>query len=310
MVIGSLVAINSGSWIVAWIGLEVNLLSILPIMAGEKTKRASESCIKYFLVQSLASLIILISSVFLFTSVMYVRSYVLFIGLRIKLGVAPFHFWFPVVIEGVGWVNCLLLITWQKLAPLFLIGFVKIIIFIIIITSLVGAFGGFGQTSVRKILAFSSINHVGWILAGVLWGIWVGLVYYWVYFVLSFLVVITLVSFKIFHIKDLRGVSYILKIMILIRFLSLGGLPPFMGFFPKWFVIEKLLWEFLVLSLVLIFSSLVRLYFYLRLGYPFLLLKYVGREAELGGTLYVVGIIAFFFLSRGGFFCYPLLSII
>nr|ALI86973.1 NADH dehydrogenase subunit 3 [Heterometrus longimanus] len=308
LVLGSLVAINASSWLVAWVGLEVNLLSILPVMAVESTSGAAESCLKYFLVQSMASLIILISSVFVFTSVLFMSVSFIFIGLSIKLGVAPFHYWFPMVLEGLGWWSCLLLMTWQKLAPLFLLSFVKMLFVLVMLTSLVGALGGFGQTSIRKILAFSSVNHVGWMMAGLLCGVWVGMVYFGIYFFLSVLIVISLYSFKMFHLSHVGESSFFLKMVLLVNFLSLGGMPPLLGFFPKWFVMESLLWEFLMLSVVLIFSSLVSLYFYLRLMYPSLLLKYIGSEAETGVGWYMIGVVSLFFLSSGGFFCYPLLS--
>nr|YP_001936645.1 NADH dehydrogenase subunit 2 [Uroctonus mordax]ACA62670.1 NADH dehydrogenase subunit 2 [Uroctonus mordax] len=308
LILGSLVAINSSSWLIVWIGLEVNLLSILPLMAAEKTKGSSESCVKYFLVQSMASLLILISSVFVFSTFLFDSFVMIFVGLMMKLGVAPFHFWFPTVMEGVSWYNCALLMTWQKLAPLFLMSFVNIMILFIFITSLVGAIGGFGQISIKKILAFSSINHVGWMLAGMLWGIKIGLIYYVTYFIMSLLIVLFFYSFKLFYINQMSFTSNFLKFATLINLLSLGGMPPFLGFFPKWVVIEKLLWSSFILAMILILSSLISLYFYLRVVYPAFLASVVGSEESLGGTMYVGVLVAFFFLSSGGVFCFPLLS--
>nr|YP_010016877.1 NADH dehydrogenase subunit 2 [Scorpiops tibetanus]QOJ45408.1 NADH dehydrogenase subunit 2 [Scorpiops tibetanus] len=308
LVLGSFVAINSSSWFIAWLGLEVNLLSILPLMSSEKTKSSSESCIKYFLVQSMASLLILFSSVFVFYSSLMGGPDLIFVGLCMKLGVAPFHFWFPIVMEGVNWLNCAILMTWQKLAPLFLMSFVNLFVLVIILTSLVGSFGGFNQISVSKILAFSSISHVGWMLAGMIVSVSISIMYFFVYFLMSLLIVFVFNSSKLFYINQLSCMSTVLKLMILFSLLSLGGMPPFLGFFPKWFVIEKLLWGAGIFASILIFSSLINLYFYFRLGYFYVFNKFVGGEGTLGVTNYVSSIVAFFFLSSGGVFCFPLLS--
>nr|YP_010713294.1 NADH dehydrogenase subunit 2 [Scorpiops jendeki]WDA95731.1 NADH dehydrogenase subunit 2 [Scorpiops jendeki] len=308
LIFGSFVAINSSSWFVAWLGLEVNLLSILPFMSSEKTKGSSESCVKYFLIQSMSSLLILLSSIFILPTFFLSSIDFIFIGLCIKLGVAPFHFWFPIVMEGLNWFNCTLLMTWQKLAPLFLMSFVDLIVLVVILTCLVGSFGGFGQISISKILAFSSISHVGWMLAGMILSSSVGITYFLVYFFMTILIVYIMNSFKLLYINQLTNSSGMLSLIIFFSFLSLGGLPPFLGFFPKWFIIEKLLWGSGIFAAALIFSSLINLYFYFRLGYFCVFIKFYGGEVDLGGTIYVKSIFALFFLSSGGAFCYPLLS--
>nr|YP_009412977.1 NADH dehydrogenase subunit 2 [Vaejovis smithi]APW29069.1 NADH dehydrogenase subunit 2 [Vaejovis smithi] len=308
LIFGSFVAINSSSWLVAWMGLEMNLLSFLPLMASEKSSGGAESCIKYFLVQSMASLMILISSVFVFSILMFNSVDMIFIGLSIKLGVAPFHYWFPSVMEGLNWICCMVLMTWQKLAPLFLMSFVNLMMLMVIVTALVGAFGGFGQYSFKKILAFSSINHIGWMLGGMMYETKVGMIYFLIYVLMSMLIVLTFMSFSIFSLNQMMSVSYFLSVMTLINLLSLGGMPPFLGFFPKWLIIEKIFWVSFFFASILIFSSLVSLYFYLRVCYPILLLQFLGSEDALGGTFLGGGMMAFFFLSSGGVFFYPLLS--
>jgi len=88
--------------------------------------------------------------------------------LLLKRGAGPLHWWFPGVIEGLRWENCALLITVQKAAPLILMSYlIEINIFtlrIILLSTIVGSIGGLNQTSVRKILTYSSISNTGWIL--------------------------------------------------------------------------------------------------------------------------------------------------
>lgn len=91
--------------------------------------------------------------------------------LLLKNGAAPFHFWFPGVIEGLSWINGLILITWQKIAPLILISYninYNFFLISIILSIIIGALGGLNQTSLRKLIAFSSINHLGWILIAII----------------------------------------------------------------------------------------------------------------------------------------------
>ena len=88
--------------------------------------------------------------------------------LLLKSGAAPLHWWFPGVMEGLRWENCALLIRVQKAAPLMLISYLIEIsaftLIIILLSAIVGSIGGLNQTSIRKTLTYSTINHTGWIL--------------------------------------------------------------------------------------------------------------------------------------------------
>lgn len=137
-------------------------------------------------------------------------------------------------------MNGLALITWQKIAPLILLSYtLKLDIFIasiIVLSVLIGSLGGLNQTSLRKIIAYSSINHLGWLIAAItirerLWGL-----YFRVYTFLSTAIIYILNSFKLFHVNQVFSLNYVSpvkKFAVFTTFLSLGGLPPFLGFLPK-----------------------------------------------------------------------------
>nr|AKF78822.1 NADH dehydrogenase subunit 2 [Delia platura] len=282
---GTLISISANSWLGAWMGLEINLLAFIPLMSDNKLM-STEASLKYFLTQALAS------SVFLFAVILfllnssksnsnYFMEMIIFSSLLLKSGSAPFHFWFPNVMEGLSWLNALILMTWQKIAPLMLISYIifkPLIITSIILSSLIGALGGLNQTSLRKLMAYSSINHLGWMLAAmynsnILW-----MLYFTFYIFLTFSMIFMFNMFKISHINQLFSMflhSKIMKFFLFFNLLSLGGLPPFMGFFPKWMVIQSLTMNNQLLLLTfMVLMALITLYFYMRLCYSAFMLNY------------------------------------
>nr|YP_009918093.1 NADH dehydrogenase subunit 2 [Serratella zapekinae]QLP88995.1 NADH dehydrogenase subunit 2 [Serratella zapekinae] len=289
LILGTLISISANTWFGAWVGLELNLLSFIPLLSG-KNMMASEAALKYFLTQAMAS-------IFLFFAVLFFLSYFKFIltspnqeitifllfitALLIKLGAAPFHFWFPGVMEGSSWMNGLILMTWQKIAPVILMSYVfygSLVTYLIIILSvLVGAIGGLNQTSLRKIMAYSSINHLGWILSGLLLSNLYWFTYFLFYCFLSFSLIflfhqLQLSRFhQLFLINDTNNFN---KIFLFCNFLSLGGLPPFVGFLPKWLIIQGLTLQGLAgLAVVCTTLTLIVLFYYLRIFFPAILLS-------------------------------------
>lgn len=199
----------------------------------------------------------------------------------LKSGAAPFHFWFPEVIEGLSWFNGLILITWQKIAPLILISYnfcYNFFIISIILSILIGSLGGLNQTSIRKLMAFSSINHLGWILLAIINNELLWITYFLLYSLLSISIIIIFNNFKLFYFNQIFNISIInpiIKFLIFLNLLSLGGLPPFLGFLPKWLVIQNLtsINQLFILT-ISICLTLITLYFYLRLSYRIFILNY------------------------------------
>jgi NADH-ubiquinone oxidoreductase chain 2 len=194
---------------------------------------------------------------------------------------APFHFWFPNVIEGLNWINNFILITWQKIAPIIVLSFCLsyyLTLFCVILSVFIGAISGLNQTSLRKLMAFSSINHLGWIVRNIINNENLFIIYYLFYRYLSFSIIYIFYNFNIFNLSqifNLKIKTKIQKFIVRIPLLSLGGLPPFLGFFPKWISIELLiLINFYFLIFILINFTLITLYFYIRIIYSSLLITY------------------------------------
>nr|UQJ73629.1 NADH dehydrogenase subunit 2 [Pagastia sp. 2XL] len=316
---GTLITISSTSWFGAWMGLEINLLSFIPLMMNTNNLLSSEASLKYFLTQALASSILLFAVIFFFMmsnwSNPLMENYtnlMICSALLLKSGAAPFHFWFPSVMEGLSWNNSLILMTWQKIAPMVLLSYcLNLNFFFIIIISciLIGSLGGLNQTSLRKLMAFSSINHLGWMVAGMMNSENLWMVYFMFYSFLSFAIIFMFNSFKLFNINQMFGLfnsNSIVKFLMFLSLLSLGGLPPFMGFLPKWLIIESLinLNMFFLLTLMVTFT-LITLFFYIRICYAAFLLNHNENNWNFNANYfnknYTLSMI-FTFISISGLF--------
>nr|QXG19347.1 NADH dehydrogenase subunit 2 [Drosophila mojavensis baja] len=288
MIIGTLITVTANSWLGAWMGLEINLLSFIPLMSDSNNLKSTEASLKYFLTQALASTVLLFSVILLMlkNNMNYeinnsFISMIITSTLLLKSGSAPFHFWFPNLMDGLTWMNALLLMTWQKIAPLMLISYLNtknILLISVILSVIVGAIGGLNQTSLRKLMAYSSINHLGWMLSALMLNESVWLIYFLFYSLLSFTLIFMFNIFKLFHLNQLfswYSCNKILKFVLFTNFLSLGGLPPFLGFLPKWIVIQQLTFcnQYFQL-LILLVTTLITLFFYLRMCYSAFMLNY------------------------------------
>lgn len=199
----------------------------------------------------------------------------------LKLGAAPFHFWFPNIIERLSWINSLILLTWQKLAPLTILSysnFFSFLIIFIIFSAFIGAIGGLNQTSLRKLLAFSSINHISWLLIAEYYRNNLWIFYFLLYRIINVSIIIIFKIFNLFHLNQIflsNKNNLIIKFCFFINFFSLGGLPPFLGFLPKWLIIENIIKSkifFLIFFIIII--TLITLFFYTRLTISAFILSY------------------------------------
>nr|QJQ25919.1 NADH dehydrogenase subunit 2 [Niphades castanea] len=281
MTIGILITISSISWLTTWIGLEINLLSIMPLMKNHNNKYSAEASIKYFIVQAMASAIFLFSIV-IFSNIKNfnfdmnsISSMIMNSALLLKMGAAPFHFWFPEVMSGLNWEMTYILMTLQKIAPMMLISNTKyspmFISIIIIISSMISGLQGMNQMCLRKIMAYSSINHVSWMISALLNSANIWFYYFIIYCVINFNIIIIFNNFNIYYMNQLSKIFSFnkkIKFFFMLNFLSLGGLPPFLGFFPKWMVINHMINNnFYTLMIILIIFTLISLYIYMRITF-------------------------------------------
>nr|AIL54887.1 NADH dehydrogenase subunit 2 [Spirobrachia sp. YL-2014] len=279
---GSLIAFSSSHWLFLWSGLELNLFSIIPLMINSSNSISLEASIKYFLIQLFSSIMLITSMMSLFMSSFAMSNmmmlFLFFMSMMTKLGMAPCHFWFPPVMAALSWPMCFILMTWQKLIPLFILMFtfsffsLKIMFFVVILSSLIGGLGGLNQTQLRPLLAYSSITHMSWILSTISISPLISLSYFSCYSLILFPLTSIVYLFNINSNNQLFNIFSSQKnffLIFTISILSLGGLPPLFGFFPKWMTMFFLLSNNMnLLLLFLILGSLLNLYFYLILIFP------------------------------------------
>nr|QNH69903.1 NADH dehydrogenase subunit 2 [Osmylus atomatus] len=288
LISGTLISISSNSWMGVWMGLEINLLSFIPLISNSKNILSNESSLKYFLVQVLASAILLFSvimnSIFNGMNIFFYNDYIFILilnsALLLKMGAAPFHSWFPGVMEGLSWFNNFFLMTWQKIAPMILLTYCinfKFITYIIMISVIIGAIGGINQTSLRKLMAYSSINHIGWMLSSLFISNLYWMIYFISYSLLSLSILYMFNYFNIFFFNQCYNIlnfSPVMKFMMFFNFLSLGGLPPFLGFFPKWLLIQNLINNNMFMLTIMVTMTLITLFYYIRITYSAFMLNY------------------------------------
>nr|AII02533.1 NADH dehydrogenase subunit 2 [Dysstroma truncata] len=285
LMFSTMISISSNSWFGAWIGLEINLMSFIPLISSSSNLLASEASLKYFLTQSIASinfLFCIIMKMIMFNNfeINNFISIMINSSMLMKMGSAPFHFWFPNIVEGLSWFNNFILMTWQKITPMILLSYyfnMNLMIFSIILNMMIGAVGGLNQTSLRKMMAFSSINNLGWMISSIMISENLWMFYIMMYSFLIFIMCFLFYLLNLFFLSQLfiSNMKPIIKLNLLINFLSLGGLPPFIGFFPKWIVINFMMMnKFFILTFIFIMSSLILLFFYIRILYSSFMLNY------------------------------------
>nr|YP_008758121.1 NADH dehydrogenase subunit 2 [Channa marulius]AGW99134.1 NADH dehydrogenase subunit 2 [Channa marulius]BAE96261.1 NADH dehydrogenase subunit 2 [Channa marulius]BAO99255.1 NADH dehydrogenase subunit 2 [Channa marulius]BCD33139.1 NADH dehydrogenase subunit 2 [Channa ara] len=283
--LGTTITFASSHWLLAWMGLEINTLAILPLMAQHHHPRAVEATTKYFLTQATAAATILFAST---TNAWLTGQWdilqmshplpttMVLLALALKIGLAPMHSWLPEVLQGLDLTTGLILSTWQKLAPFALLlqmqpNNTTMMVILGLTSTLIGGWGGLNQTQLRKILAYSSIAHLGWMVL-----------------ILQFTPALTLLTlltyiimtsslFLVFKLNKATNINTLatswtkaptLTSITPLLLLSLGGLPPLTGFMPKWLILQELTKQNLPLTATLAaLTALLSLYFYLRLSY-------------------------------------------
>nr|ASV49816.1 NADH dehydrogenase subunit 2 [Ficedula hyperythra] len=283
---GTTITISSNHWIMAWTGLEINTLAILPLISKTHHPRAIEAATKYFLVQAAASALILFSSMtnawqtgqWDITQLTYpTSSLILTAAIAMKLGLAPFHFWFPEVLQGTSLITGLLLSTAMKFPPMTLFFMTSqslnptLLTIMALLSAALGGWMGLNQTQTRKILAFSSISHLGWMAIVIVYCPKLALLNFYLYALMTTAVFLTLNSINTLNLSTLMTTwtkTPALSATLMLTLLSLAGLPPLTGFLPKWLIIEELTKQGVAPAATIIaLLSLLSLFFYLRLAY-------------------------------------------
>nr|BAJ24569.1 NADH dehydrogenase subunit 2 [Sipyloidea sipylus] len=275
------ITLSANSWFMVWMGMELNIMSFMPMIMEQKNTLSKEAALTYFLIQTIASMLLIMSIIMMTQEIMNknMGELLLISSLMIKSGMSPFHFWMPMMMEGLNWNKCLILMTWQKIIPLTMMSSIIkinfIILMAIILSITIGAIGGLNQTSLRKLMAYSSISNNGWMLMAMLMSENIWIMYFLFYSIMSIIMTTSMNMYKNYHMNQILSMneSILKKFFILINMLSISGLPPMLGFMPKWLVIQTSMnLNQMTLMMIMVIMTLITVYYYLRIMFTTMML--------------------------------------
>ena len=320
-VLGMMIMISSNDLIVFYMGLELQSLALYVLATFNRDQlKSSEAGLKYFVLSALSSGLLLYgcSLIYGFTgstnfnviaSELNPSQYVLtfgivfiLVGLAFKISAVPFHMWAPDVYEGSPTSVTLFFTMVPKVAALtvfirFLyVPFLNLIdqwqtilIFLSIASMLFGAIAAIGQTNLKRLVAYSSISHIGYALAGLATGsndgIQSSVIYLTIYILMNLGLFSCLLMMKrnneyYENIDDLSGLSKnhpLLSLCLLVILFSLAGIPPLAGFFAKFYIFKSVLEQSMYfLAIVGLLSTVVAAFYYLRI----IKIMYFDKEKE------------------------------
>nr|AEK32962.1 NADH dehydrogenase subunit 2 [Doryteuthis opalescens] len=320
MFMGTMFSLSSSHWLTMWMGLELNLMGFLPLMNIKGKMLEAEASIKYFIIQSMSSSILIISSIIMYSYTlswysMFTNStisYLIMMSLIMKLGGAPLHFWLPSITKQMSWSILFLILTWQKLAPLFMLSLLNThytpLIVISITSTMIGSIMALNQTNIQLIMTYSSISHLGWMLSMVLLNSTLTMMYFIIYIIISIPLMNMLSTNTGNQLFMLTQKNKSNNMVIISLILSLGGLPPLLGFMSKLTILISLVqMKMIMMTLLLLTGTLISLYFYLNMSLMLMIKSYLMIENPKAPKPYNPLIILNLFSS---FIIYPLITMI
>ena len=309
-VLGMFIMISANDLILFYLGLELQSLSLYILASLDRDNlKSNESGLKYFILSSLASGLLLYGCSLLYgfsgstnfevinlntnadnIGTIFAMVFIL-VGLAFKVSAAPFHMWTPDVYEGAPSSVTSFFAVVPKIAGIAVfIRFMQIpfnqiadqwqpiLIFISLASMILGAVAAIGQTNIKRLLAYSSIGHIGFALAGISTNTIIGynssITYITIYMVMNLGIFACIFLMKkdgkyCEKLSDLSGISKqhpILSVSLLIILFSLAGIPPLAGFFAKFYIFMAVIEnEMYALAIIGLLSTVVSAFYYLRI---------------------------------------------
>nr|UZF66139.1 NADH dehydrogenase subunit 2 [Neodiprion qinghaiicus] len=283
LIFSMMIIISSSSWLGVWLGMEMNLLFFVPLLMNNmKMSKYTNSSMIYYIIQvgssSMLLMFILMMKINLILMDINVLIILLQISLIFKLGASPFHWWFMKVMNSISWKNLFILSTLQKIGPLFLLINMNVsflIYFSMLLSGLIGSFLGFNQISLKLIMSYSSLNHMSWMFMSLMIDFYILLIYLMIYFFNNLVICMFFYYLNFNYLNQVymfNNMSYFMKFLMMMMFLSMAGIPPMIGFLPKFFVFVLMIKNlFYIECLIFIIYTLVVLFYYMNLMLPLML---------------------------------------
>nr|YP_009987518.1 NADH dehydrogenase subunit 2 [Chloriona tateyamana]QBZ37978.1 NADH dehydrogenase subunit 2 [Chloriona tateyamana] len=264
--LSALVSLSVNNWMMIWIMMELALFMMIPLISKNKI---SDQSMKYFIIQSTSSYILIFSILCNSMKETNLNSLVCMISLILKTGMSPFHAWKPEIMSKMTWKECMLLTTIVKIPPMILMNsLIKLDLMILpmILSLAVGSLGGMNQLNLKKLMAYSSIFNLTWMSSAFLLSKKI---------MLSFLILYSMLTIKamwffkkqnLIYMNQMSSLPLKMKMSLTLNLLSISGLPPLTGFFPKWIVLNELLKTSLFIPSMMILTSIASIFMYIQMN--------------------------------------------
>nr|YP_010235795.1 NADH dehydrogenase subunit 2 [Bambusicaliscelis fanjingensis]QTD82413.1 NADH dehydrogenase subunit 2 [Bambusicaliscelis fanjingensis] len=267
MVISTIMMISSMNLMFSWISMEINLIMFIPMLT--KSKKLKDQPMKYFIIQSLSSSMLLIAMLMNSKIESPINlSMLMMASMLMKMGLMPFHLWLPSIMQKMSWKKCMILSTWQKISPTILICqliSMKEMIFPMMISLILSPMSMIKSMSTKKIMAFSSINNMPWMIMSMMISKNTFFTFFVIYSMINIMLMNNFKNLNINFMNQMIEKKKNMKINLIVNFLSMSGFPPTIGFFLKWMILQKMMNLSKFLSMIMIISSLISSFIYLKM---------------------------------------------
>lgn len=315
-ILGMMVMVSGHSLLTLYMGLEIMSLSLYALIASARDRSvAVEAALKYFVLGAIASGLLLYGMSMIYgitgsldiaqisnfarastlasqqTLILNFGLVFLVIGVAFKLGAVPFHMWVPDVYQGSPTSVTMFLSTVPKIAAIALLirllidglgdlqhYWSDLLMIIAVLSIALGSLVALMQSNIKRMLAYSTISHIGFVLLGFVTGVVEGygaaVFYVLVYILMSLaafgsIIVLNKNGFEADQISDYQGLSKHspwFALIILVVMLSMAGVPPFIGFYSKLFILQQVIAEgYVILAVIAVVFAVISAYYYLQI---------------------------------------------
>uniref|UniRef100_A0AAU8BS96 NADH-ubiquinone oxidoreductase chain 2 n=1 Tax=Tenguna medogensis TaxID=3229002 RepID=A0AAU8BS96_9HEMI len=297
MIMTTIMTLSSNNIMMMWMAMEMNLISFMPILTS--SKKMKDFSMKYLIIQSTSSSLMLMSILInLIIECPINESVTLMISMLMKLGVMPFHLWMPTLMQMSSWNTCLLMMTIQKLIPVLItvqLTKINLLVTPMIMSMIIAPMVMIMQTSTKKIMAYSSIASTPLMIMSLQSSKFQFMMFMTAYSMVNISITKLMEKKSLNYTNQINNQTKWIKLMIMINMISMSGMPPTLGFFAKWIVIQSSMQTSIMLTISIISSSIMLTYTYLNMITPtmstFSMKKNSKKSIKLEETLTTINAI-------------------
>nr|QJQ26919.1 NADH dehydrogenase subunit 2 [Hemisphaerius rufovarius] len=280
MIMSTIMMISSNNMLMMWVSMEINMIAFLPMMT--KSKKLKDQPMKYFIVQSVSSSIMLMS--IMINSTMETApgfSIMLMTSMLMKTGMMPFHLWLPNIMEKLSWENCMIISTIQKIPPTIIITqliSLKMMLMSMMLSSVMAPITALKQLSTKKIMAYSSISNSSWMILSMYNSKQLFWLFMLIYSMLTMSIMNKMKMNNIMYTNQMSSMNKMTKLSMTISILSLSGIPPLLGFLPKWIILQNSIEMTMILTITLVISSTISSFIYMKMSSTMMMMKSATKK--------------------------------